>query len=299
MGVDRNTCTVFVGDLLPYLNPCNALSSRIEEVMESHILQVKESVSPDEDDKDFSHNIFEVFAAEKKKRKNKASKAPKLSALPPTTHAPATSSGNSRPSSQYRYYSNAEDQQLVSKLEDYLMKGKLALTTPAHIFAASPTIRKDIVERLKVQRVKTNKYKAVPTEVSPLPLMPPLAARRTTIHDKANDDFPHQPPTYDRPPAFCLPLQELNAIVNGSIKIPAILDTGSQIIVIWHDIVQSLGIHINHHQLIEMEGANSATNWTVGCTKNLSLQVGDITIKVHTHVVEHASFGLLLGQPFQ
>ena len=48
-----------------------------------------------------------------------------------------------------------------------------------------------------------------------------------------------------------------------------------------------------------MEGANSATNWTVGCTKDLPLQVGDVMVKVHTHVIEQASFGLLLGCPFQ
>ena len=117
--------------------------------MESHILQVKESVAPDEDEEDFPHDIFEVFAAEKKKRDNKASKVPELSA-PPATQAQVTSSGNSRSSSQYRYQSNTEDHWLVSELKDLLMQGKLALTTPAHIFAASPIIRKDIVERLKV-----------------------------------------------------------------------------------------------------------------------------------------------------
>ena len=88
-------------------------------------------------------------------------------------------------------------------------------------------------------------------------------------------------------------------VTNGSIKVAAILDTGSQIIVIWHDIVQALRAPVNHHWLIEMEGANGATNWTVGCAENLTLQVGDASFKVHAHVVEHASFGLLLGWPFQ
>jgi len=48
-----------------------------------------------------------------------------------------------------------------------------------------------------------------------------------------------------------------------------------------------------------MEGANSAMNWTVGCTKNLMLQVGDMLIKIHAHIVKHASFEILLGQPFR
>ena len=114
------TCTVFTRDPLPHLDPCNTSSSRIEEVMESHILQVKESVAPDEDKEDFPHDIFEVFAAEKKKWDNKASKVPELSA-PPATQAQATSSGNSRSSSQYCYQSNTEDHRLVSELKDLLM----------------------------------------------------------------------------------------------------------------------------------------------------------------------------------
>jgi len=63
---------------------------------------------------------------------------------------------------QYWYQSNAEDQQLVSELEDYFMQGKLSLTTLAHVFAASPTIRKDVVNKLKVQRIETNEYEVVP-----------------------------------------------------------------------------------------------------------------------------------------
>jgi len=94
-------------------------------------------------------------------------------------------------------------------------------------------------------------------------------------------------------------LQELDVLVNSSIKVPAILDTGSQIIVIQLDIMQSLRVKINHQCLIEMEGVNSATNWMVGCTEGLTLQVGDVTFKIHAHIVEQVSFGLLLGRPFQ
>jgi len=100
-------------------------------------------------------------------------------------------------------------------------------------------------------------------------------------------------------PDFCLPLQELDILINGSIKATTILDTRSQIVVIWHDITQALGARINHQHLIKMEGANRATNWTVGCAENLTLQVGNTLIRVHAHVIEQASFEILLGQPFQ
>jgi len=144
------TRAVFTRDSPPHFDSRNASAGRIEEVIESHILQVRESTTADKDEDEFSHDIFKVFATEKKKRGDKVSKAPELSVPPPPTQAPATSSGSSRPNVQYRYHSNAKDQRLLSELEDYLMQGKLSLTTPAHIFAVSPAIRKNVTEKLKV-----------------------------------------------------------------------------------------------------------------------------------------------------
>jgi len=118
------------------------------------------------------------------------------------------------------------------------------------------------------------------------------------VHDDTPDGLESYLLINDQPPAFCLPLQEIDILVNSSVKIPAILDTGSQINVIRYDLVQSLGARINFQRLIEMEGANGATNWTVGCAENLTLQVGDVSLKIHAHIVEHASFEILLGRPF-
>jgi len=286
-----------VWDAPPHIDTCGTSTSRIEEVLESHIIQVKEAATPaDDEDEDgfFSHDIFEVFTTKKKKHGDKASKAPELSAPAPSTPAPtAAAIDNSRPDAQYRYRSNAEDHQLVSELEEYLMQGKLALTTPAHIFAASPIIRKNITKKLKLRHMETHEYKVAPGAD---PQLQPM--QRATMHDSDSDPTPHLL-TIIQPPTFCLPLQEVDVVINNSIHVPAILDTGSQITVIRQDIVQSLGAKINYQRLIEMEGANGATNWTIGCAKNLTLQVGDAAFKVHAHVVETISFGLLLGHPFQ
>jgi hypothetical protein len=161
---------------------------------------------------------------------------------------------------------------------------------PAHILAASHPIHKSIANKLKVHHMETNKYEVVHALDLQLPL------HHVTIY---NDPYNDLPPTSIQLPAFCLPLQELNILVNGSIKVPTILDTGLQIVVIWHDIIQALGVPINYQQLIEMEGVNGATNWMVGCTENLPLQVSDVVVKVYAHVVKHVSFSLLLGHPFQ
>jgi len=110
---------------------------------------VKEAATDDEE-QEFSHNILEVFAAKKKKHNDKKGKAPKLSVPPKESQAHPAAPSNPRPNTQFRYHSNAEDQCLITKLEDYLMQGKLSLTTPTHVFAASPAIRKDVVDKLKV-----------------------------------------------------------------------------------------------------------------------------------------------------
>jgi hypothetical protein len=58
-------------------------------------------------------------------------------------------------------------------------------------------------------------------------------------------------------------------------------------------------MQINPNLQIQMEGANSATNWTLGCAENLLMQIGDVPFHLHTHVVECTPFCLLLGCPFQ
>jgi len=100
---------------------------------------------------------------------------------------PATSS-NLQPNAQYRYTSNAEDQRLITELEDYLMQGKLSLTTPTYVFAASPTIRKDVVDKLKVWHVEANEYKAV-SVVNPS-LSEARIARAVTVHNDDDPDYP-------------------------------------------------------------------------------------------------------------
>ena len=101
----------------PHLDLRNTLTSCIKEVMESHILQVKDTATSDEEDK-FSQDIFKVFATEKKKC---GAKAPELSTpppaaraltpppLPPTLQTPPTAASDSHPNTQYRYHCNAEE----------------------------------------------------------------------------------------------------------------------------------------------------------------------------------------------
>jgi len=119
------------------------------------VLEIREVNDADEEEEEVTtpHDIFEVFAAEKKKHDSRLSKVPKLTT--PYNRYQAANTGSA--CTQFKYQSNAKDHHLVSKLEDYLMQGKLSLTTLAHIFAASPIIHKDIVEKLRLQQVENDK----------------------------------------------------------------------------------------------------------------------------------------------
>jgi hypothetical protein len=173
---------VFAWETPPHTDAHSTTTSRIKEVMESHILQVSQVVNlAEEEEPEFPHNIYEVFAAERKKHEPKASKAPKLATPPQHVKTHATSSSSFRSGPQFHYQPSAEDQRLVSKLRDYLMQGRLSLTTPTHVFAASPSICKDTVDKLKVQQVEAHKYEEVGLQVS----------RTTQRAPLGNELFPH------------------------------------------------------------------------------------------------------------
>jgi len=88
------TRIIFVQEPPPHINSCNTSTSQIEEVVKTHILQVKEATTINEET-EFLHDILEVFTAEKKKRDDKKGKAPKLSMPPQENQACPAAASNS------------------------------------------------------------------------------------------------------------------------------------------------------------------------------------------------------------
>jgi hypothetical protein len=86
--------------------------------------------------------------------------------------------------------------------------------------------------------------------------------------------------------------------VNRLVQEAGILDQGSQIIVMWKDLVEEANVHINPGRQLEMEGTNGLISRTAGCAEFIPMQISDVAFEVHAHVVEHAPFQLLLGCPF-
>src|SRR6266702_4109757 len=254
-----------------------------QAVQQAHIIEVTGTNGENEDEnaQDDSLDFFGVYATEKKKRDAKASKLPELTQAKkpntPTTASTSTPTAASRTTPQYKYQSNAEDQQLSAELYKWLLDGKLSLVTPAHILAASPGIRKELVERLRTRRVDAACLEETFNDTSPTTVLE-LAAPRTA--------------------EYSLPLREIDVLVNGAISEAGVLDQGSQIVVIRWDLVQEAGATVNKDHRLDMEGANGLVSKTLGCAENLTMQVGDVSFTIHAHVVDRAPFRLLLGRPF-
>ena len=101
---------------------------------------------------------------------------------------------------------------------------------PAHILAASPTIRKELAEKLKVCRIEMNLYE--------------WSQDSTKDHDAA---LPSTllPFVADLEPVHSLPLLEIEVLVGDLSTEHGILDPGSQIVVIRRDLAKEVGAHIN------------------------------------------------------
>src|SRR6266702_774314 len=228
------------------------------------------------------YDMYEVFATKKKDLKpSKASTAPPptLSPSPPPASAappaPSTSTGRVP---QYRYQASAKDQALTKELLGWILEGKLERVTPAHIFAASPPVCKELVERLKLHRIKTASFEQVDDDAADPVSVLGLATKREA--------------------EFSLPLREIDILVNNHSTEAGVLDQGSQIVVIREDLANEVGAKINRQRTLHMEGANGSTSRTLGCAEDLDMRIGDVSFTIHAHVVRTAPFRLLPGRPF-
>ena len=160
--------------------------------------------------------MYKVFAAERKKRESKSSKLPEampVPALPPTPPV-APLAGNSH-APKYRYQSGIEDQKLTKELWTWLLEGKLAQTTPAHILRASALIHKDLIEWLCTHHVEATAFEECTTPTAPVSVLR-ISAPCTAEYD--------------------LPLQEVDVLINGTRIETSVLDNGSQIVAIHVDL---------------------------------------------------------------
>lgn len=192
------------------------------------------------------YDMYEVFSTKKKDFRPCRTMALAPQTPLPISPVPSTSTGHTP---QYRYQASAEGQALTMELLGWILKGKLDQVTPAHIFASSLPVHKELVERLKPRCVKTASFEQASDDI-----LDPFSVPRSATKCK---------------PEFSLPLCEIVILLNSHRMEASVLDQGSQIVVICKDLTHEVGAQINTQHTLHMEGANGSTSCTLGCTEDL------------------------------
>ncbi|KAF9472290.1 hypothetical protein BDN70DRAFT_818863, partial [Pholiota conissans] len=91
----------------------------------------------------------------------------------------------------------------------------------------------------------------------------------------------------------------MEVVVGGKINEMALLDEGSEIVVIRRDLWEETGHGVNKERKMVMETANGGKEAMAGCAEYLKIEVGGIQTYAHAFIVPHAPFRLLLGRPWQ
>lgn len=98
--------------------------------------------------------------------------------------------------------------------------------------------------------------------------------------------------------AASLPLRVIYPTFAPGIEPECVLDGGAQVVLMRRDIWEKLQVPMTTNKAIRMESANTGLTTTLGLIENHPVQLGAITIYLQIHVVEEASFEVLLGRPF-
>ena len=98
---------------------------------------------------------------------------------------------------------------------------------------------------------------------------------------------------------YSTPLHELKVTINGVHKELALLDDGSEIVVIHEDIWKASQAKINSNVKMHMQTANSGIQHMPGCLEMLEIVVDGLKAWAHAFIIPDAPYCLLLGCPWQ
>ncbi|KAG2336474.1 hypothetical protein BDR05DRAFT_896667, partial [Suillus weaverae] len=143
------------------------------------------------------------------------------------------------------------------------------------LLSISPELRREAVEHSRTQRVPaltSPSAKALVATAS----TPPLQIEHAT------------------------PLREIRVTLNGTHLELALLDEGSEIVIIRQDVWQKTNAPINQDvRRMRMQTANGGSQEMAGCLEMLEIGVEGIKTWAHAYVVPEAPYRLLLGRPWQ
>ncbi|KAF5364492.1 hypothetical protein D9757_015060 [Collybiopsis confluens] len=87
-------------------------------------------------------------------------------------------------------------------------------------------------------------------------------------------------------------------LINGSLKIESLYDTGSQIVSISEEKAMEAGLSWDSDIVIYMQSANKGVENSLGLARNVAFLFGDIVLYMQVHVIRNPAYDLLLGSPF-
>ena len=184
----------------------------------------------------------------------------------PNNSASASSLDKHAPT--YTYESKAMNPAITKQTFSKILDVIVPSITVGDLLAISPDIRKEAVDYARTHCIPSF---AATNELS---VCPPLIEYST-------------------------PLRKLKVTVNGIHEEIALLDDGSEIIVIREDIWKASQAVINSNIKLHMQTANGGIQHMPSCLEMLKIDVDGLKTWAHAFVIPDAPYRLLLGRPWQ
>ncbi|PPQ83528.1 hypothetical protein CVT24_006142, partial [Panaeolus cyanescens] len=92
-------------------------------------------------------------------------------------------------------------------------------------------------------------------------------------------------------------LRAINPIVNNTMRVECILDSGCQIVAMSEAIWKQLGLPLDPTHRLNMESANGSIDQSLGLARNVSFDIGGITFYLQVHVLREPAYDVLIGRP--
>ena len=93
-------------------------------------------------------------------------------------------------------------------------------------------------------------------------------------------------------------LRVVPAIVNGIGEEEVLLDSGSQIVSMTKRVAAANKVVWDPNLSIQMQSANGSLSRTCGLARNVPFTLGGVTVLLQVHIMEEASYTVLMGHPF-
>ncbi|TDL14381.1 hypothetical protein BD410DRAFT_846086, partial [Rickenella mellea] len=171
-----------------------------------------------------------------------------------TAKRPPPSSAT-KPAPQFKYHSAAEDQSLIDDTMKMILEGRLSeLVTPAHLFAASPSLRARFVELLRTKRVDSADAAKIHAAILAADTYAATTDEEGTGTGTHVHQAQHDEPNTQNMAAASVPLREVECVVGEKCLEMGLIDSGAQIILVRQDLWCELGLPLSVTNSLTMEG---------------------------------------------